>query len=626
MCRYKDDRLTANWRMYLPEIIRHKARTRKMKTAVHLHLYYMEQLPEFISLLKNMDKAAIAYDLFVSLPEGYPDIEDKIRAFKPKAYIWHPENRGYDIGAFIDFLHKINLADYDYILKLHTKRNKSNDYCYFNGVRFNAKTWCRMLKESLLLNSDVIKENFSLLENNPDIGMIGSSFCLTGEAGTYKMLEASIKAEAKKLGADTLEGIKFIAGTMFIVRAKLMTPFLSYSLNDFALSNTNIRDYTLAHVLERLFGLMVIKQGYRILGVTYKKYHFERAMAELVRFLWQKKITKGGHKILKICRLPVYITHEELPKAPVMKEFSFAPLQKRRLAIYAAYDSEGWVDKADLYYIRALKEVADNVIYVTDNELIAGEAEKLSRDVALIMASSHGEYDFGSYKRGFFYAKEHNLLKDIDELIFCNDSCFAPVHPFSPVFEKMQTKQCDFWGITENIEFQRHIQSYFMVFRKEVFNATAFAQFMENVCAEATVYDVIQKYEIGLSKTLADAGFTYQSYIPYPQHFPLLIKGATNLTSCPVWMIEQGSPLVKKKSFKEKISNEEGFFKLKKTIKNLNPALAQIIPMRDVFYAIKQHYTARIKRFFYQKKHTKSGKCIVKICKIPVYSKKRDAA
>lgn len=603
-----------------------------MKIAVHFHLYYQDQLPEMLKLLTNLNQPGINWDLYVTLPltDSLTDaqaevISNRILSVFPNAKITHPENRGYDVGAFIDFLHHINLDEYDYVLKLHTKRNKGNDYCSFNKKRFNAKTWCRMLKESLLCNRDTVQQNFSLLENNPDIGMIGSHFCLTGEAETYKMLETSIISEAQKLGVNSIVGIQFIAGTMFIVRAKLMAPFLRYNLNDFSPAEASVRDYTLAHVLERLFGVMVIKQGYRIYGVTYKKYRFERAMTEIKRFLFQKKITKNGHEIFKICRIPVYRRRQELPKAAVYKEFSFSKTQKRRLAIYAAYDSKGLVDKADLYYIQALKEVADNIIYIADNELVAGEAEKLSRDVSVVMASSHGEYDFGSYKRGFFYAKEHNLLQDIDELILCNDSCYAPVYPFKPVFDKMQKEKCDFWGVTENIEFSPHIQSYFMVFHPQVFKSPVFQNFMANITAQKTVLEVIAKYEIGLSQILTKAHFSYKSYIPYPKQFPLPLKGAKNLTSCPVWMVKQGSPLVKKKSFKEKISNEEGFFKLKKVIKNLNPALAQIIPMQDVYHAIAQNYKIKLKRFFYQKKLTKSGKTIVKICKLPVYSKRSAA-
>ena len=100
-----------------------------MKTlAVHLHLYYTEQLPNIIKYLKSLED--VDYDLFVTMVEIDKGIEEQIKAFNKKANIRVVENRGYDIGPFVDFLHKINLDDYKYILKLHTKGNTS-----FNHVK-----------------------------------------------------------------------------------------------------------------------------------------------------------------------------------------------------------------------------------------------------------------------------------------------------------------------------------------------------------------------------------------------------------------------------------------------------------------------------------------------------------
>lgn len=626
-----------------------------MKVAVHLHLYYLEQLPELLARLENLNRAGITWDLFVTMPaavcsfsatgknaahlsaevispaaetnartDSFAAADAQIRAAFPAAVIWHPENRGYDVGPFIDFLHRVRLDEYDYILKIHTKRRQHGEYCCFNGIRFHTAAWSKMLLDALLETPEIVRKNFALLENETDIGMVGNGFCLTGEAGTYKMLEDSIKNEADKMHLPPIEDFSFIAGTMFIVRARLLQPFLRYGINDFEAADSQIRDYTLAHVLERLFGMSVTARGYKIYGVKYKEYYTERLVAGITRFLFQRKTTKGGKKILKICRLPVWVSHEHLPVYPVVRKFSNAPLRHRRLAVYAAWDGNGYVDKADLYYIRALKEVVDNVIYVCDNGLVAGEAEKLSREVCCILAASHGEYDFGSYKRGFAYAQNYGLLDGVEELIFCNDSCYAPVHPFKPVFDEMQGKKCDFWGITENTEFSRHIQSYFMVFRPQVFQSKVFNQFITGITAQKTVQDVIENYEVGLSETLINAQYTYKSYIPYPEQYPLPLRGATNLTACPVWMIKQGSPLVKKKSFKEKISNEEGFFKLRKMVQNINPGLVEIISLRSACLAVISECRKKIKRFFYQKKITKSGKTIIKICKIPVFAKHCD--
>ena len=253
-----------------------------MKVAVHLHLYYLEQLPELLARLENLNRAGITWDLFVTMPaavcsfsatgknaahlsaeiispaaetdartDSFAAADAQIRAAFPAAVIWRPENCGYDVGPFIDFLHRVRLDEYDYILKIHTKRRQHGEYCCFNGIRFHTAAWSKILLDALLETPEIVRRNFALLENETDIGMVGNGFCLTGEAGTYKMLEASIKNEAEKMHLPPIENFNFIAGTMFIVRARLLQPFLRYGINDFEAADSQIRDYTLAHVLER---------------------------------------------------------------------------------------------------------------------------------------------------------------------------------------------------------------------------------------------------------------------------------------------------------------------------------------------------------------------------------------
>ena len=53
-----------------------------------------------------MDKAGIDYELYVTMTAKDEKVETKIKQAFSEATIWQVENRGYDIGPFIDFLHK----------------------------------------------------------------------------------------------------------------------------------------------------------------------------------------------------------------------------------------------------------------------------------------------------------------------------------------------------------------------------------------------------------------------------------------------------------------------------------------------------------------------------------------
>lgn len=300
----------------------------------------------------------------------------------------------------------------------------------------------------------------------------------------------------------------------------------------------------------------------------------------------------------------------------ICSSFPIKPAKFNRLAIYAAYNSKGFVDNSDLHYLKALKEIADNIIYVSDNGLQHGEEKKLQDLVCYVAASRHGEYDFGSYKRGFEYAQKHHLLENIDELIFCNNSCYAPIHRFGVMFNTMKGRKCDFWGITEADEIARHIQSFFLVFRPIVFTAEIFKQFISSITKQVDVQMVIRKYEIGLSQTLYQAGFKSLSYIPYPDinTYPRTIC-KNNLTTVPVWLMEQGAPILKKKAFTQQLANLDGLALTKKTAIKYNPAL------RDCLPSFTKCISFLVSDFIYKKKITKSGKLLIKFCRIPVYNR-----
>lgn len=189
----------------------------------------------------------------------------------------------------------------------------------------------------------------------------------------------------------------------------------------------------------------------------------------------------------------------------------------KRLAIFAHFDKDNVIDDYVIFYLKSLKKVCEKIIFVSACDLLENEKEKLQDIANFVIAQKHDEYDFGSYKRGFEYAKNSYDLSEIEEIVFANDSCYGPMYPFENVFDKMQKVQCDFWGLTEN-KFgikgkARHIQSYFLVFRKNVFESEIFGNFISSITSQREKNDIIIKYEIGLSKLLFENDFVGESYV-----------------------------------------------------------------------------------------------------------------
>lgn len=192
----------------------------------------------------------------------------------------------------------------------------------------------------------------------------------------------------------------------------------------------------------------------------------------------------------------------------------------KRAVVFAHCDKDNIIDDYVIYYLMKLKEVGNDIVFVSCNKVI--NKESISDIVLKIIDEEHNEYDFGSYKRGYFYLKEQ--LGKYDELLFINDSCFGPFFSLDSVFSQMESENCDFWGITKNLyackdkskkadRKQPHIQSYFIALKKNVFKSDVFNDFMNSIEHQEDKISIITKYEIGLTQRLVQSGYSYKTFI-----------------------------------------------------------------------------------------------------------------
>ena len=248
--------------------------------------------------------------------------------------------------------------------------------------------------------------------------------------------------------------------------------------------------------------------------------------------------------------------------------FKIQPPKTKRVAIYASFSPDGKIRDSEIYYLQGLKEVVDNIIYVSDSPVDKEEVKnKLENLVCYAECGHHGEYDFGSYKRGYLYARNKGLLNNIDELVICNSSCLGPIYPFSEMFNKMSVQKCDFWGFSGfNFFGVKHIQSFFYVFKKQVFESRCFHDFFISVTKQLSREYVVEQYEIRLTAYLEAHQFKYATYI-YMNNSPI---------KYPYKIIKENrAPLVKIKAvLGDHVEKNNDFMKL---IEDVNPELYAII-------------------------------------------------
>jgi lipopolysaccharide biosynthesis protein len=118
---------------------------------------------------------------------------------------------------------------------------------------------------------------------------------------------------------------------------------------------------------------------------------------------------------------------------------------------------------------------------------------------------------------------EYDLAK-LEELLLTNSSIIGPLQPLAPLWQKSSMKQCDFWGLTDNDEFGRHLQTYFMVFRRQVIQAACFMDFWRSVLPFKDKQQVVQNYEIGLTRRLEENGFKWKAVFAQERMWSLFLR------------------------------------------------------------------------------------------------------
>ena len=286
----------------------------------------------------------------------------------------------------------------------------------------------------------------------------------------------------------------------------------------------------------------------------------------------------------------------------------------KRLAIFAFYNEKGLINDYVVTYLKYLKEVSDNIIFVADNEPNVKELSKIYPLVSHIESYHHGEYDFGSYKIGFKYAKEHYLLDDVDEVILCNDSCFC-VDSLKTAFDKMETNSCDFWSMTASNEYEPHLQSFFLVVKKKLFNSEVFSNYLDNVKHLDSFLEIVNTYEIPLKKTFETEGFKSASFIKAPRK--------NNPTFFPIKCMKVKMPLIKRKVFTEGYACKESLLKvifiLLLAHRNAYKEILNFYKVKTLVPVWFKFFKPKIRNFFFRIEVSSKGTTKIRVLTIPIF-------
>ncbi len=227
--------------------------------AIIIHAYYPEILP---ILAKRIKASELELDIWVTI-SNETALGD-IRSLWPDARVYLTPNIGRDVAPFLSVLPDIIGCNYQAVLKLHTKKSLHRE---------DGNEWRDFLYSELL--PDEPAQALELLNRfceQEKIGMVAAK----GHAPAIKHFwgknQKWLKRLSQKFSYPEVTGKEiFAAGTMFWFKPEGLQVLKDspIELGDFYYDTANDIDGTLAHALERYFGVIIAQQNLELIDTEY---------------------------------------------------------------------------------------------------------------------------------------------------------------------------------------------------------------------------------------------------------------------------------------------------------------------------------------------------------------------
>lgn len=123
---------------------------------------------------------------------------------------------------------------------------------------------------------------------------------------------------------------------------------------------------------------------------------------------------------------------------------------------------------------------------------------------AMVLRKPNVGYDFGSWAVAL---DRFPAVRAAEHVVLANDSLVGPFATIAPLLDEFEGTRADVWGLTETLQFSRHLQSYFVGFRRGVLQERPLVDFWSDVRHYEDKNLVIHRNELGLGRLLQNEGY-----------------------------------------------------------------------------------------------------------------------
>ena len=261
------------------------------------------------------------------------------------------------------------------------------------------------------------------------------------------------------------------------------------------------------------------------------------------------------------------------------------------LTVMAGHFNGDAVPESTQIWVDALRQISTRLVLVFDNPAPTRIPSSWREEGFTALFDPHGEYDFGSYKRGLQWADQQGLLQASSHVLICNDSIYGPLADLAVTIAPMLQRKDEAWALTESLQLTPHLQSFFLLFGTSVLQRPSIRSLFDQVQRQPHRQALIETYELGLSKALLSEGLELKAVLPaHQRRLSLSGQPMLNPTAWPLTSVGLGLPVIKKKALLDELANEEGFAETCRLLARRNPVLWQAVLQESPHWRLWSHH------------------------------------
>lgn len=198
----------------------------------------------------------------------------------------------------------------------------------------------------------------------------------------------------------------------------------------------------------------------------------------------------------------------------------------KRLGIFFFYDKDGVVDDYVIYMLEDMVLNTSHNIVVCNGKLTEESRKRFETlpNTEILVRENKG-FDVWAYKAALEYYG-WDVIDTYDEIFMYNFTIMGPVGHFSTMFEEMNQRDLDFWGITihngapfdpwgnmKEGKIPIHIQSHFIAVRKKMIQSEEFHKYWDERPMIKCYEDAVGLHEAIFTGIFEKVGYKWDVYV-----------------------------------------------------------------------------------------------------------------